>query len=217
MAGRPKGYRVTEETKEKIRLSNTGKIRTLEQRLKLSLALKGRVYTQEYKDKMSAIMKKKSWMIGNYGHSAPKSAFKKGHKSWLAGTKGVIKAWNKGLKGFMEGRKFSKEHRQKIGDANRGANSYMWRGGVPNKYPIGWNEILKESIRARDNDKCQICGCSQLECSIKLHIHHIDYNPKNLNSSNLISLCASCHVKTNTKRSYWMNYFNDKMEIYYER
>ena len=32
------------------------------------------------------------------GHLAPKTAFKKGHIPWCKNTKGIMKAWNKGIK-----------------------------------------------------------------------------------------------------------------------
>ncbi len=34
--------------------------------------------------------------------------------------------------------------------------------------------------------------------------NHIDYNKKNSNLNNLITLCGSCHTKTNTNRNYWI-------------
>ena len=34
----------------------------------------------------------------------------------------------------------------------------------------------------------------------------IDYNKKNLDPKNLISLCKNCHSKTNTDREYWSRY-----------
>ena len=32
----------------------------------------------------------------------------------------------------------------------------------------------------------------------------------NNDPQNLISLCTSCHIKTNTNREYWKSYFNTK-------
>ena len=55
--------------------------------------------------------------------------------------------------------------------------------------------ILKESIRQRDNYKCQMCGVPQCETMRKLPIHHIDEDKNNLNPKNLITLCNSCHNK----------------------
>ena len=39
----------------------------------------------------------------------------------------------------------------------------------------------------------------------ELDVHHIDYDKKNSNHDNLVSLCHSCHMKTNVekKRNYW--------------
>lgn len=39
-------------------------------------------------------------------------------------------------------------------------------------------------------------------------VHHIDYNKLNCNPNNLITLCKSCHMKTNFNREYWLDYFN---------
>ena len=84
-----------------------------------------------------------------------------------------------------------------------------WMGGISfHPYPIGWNKTFKEQIRYRDGYKCQICSKPEVECRRKLDIHHIDYNKSNLAESNLISLCGSCHVKTNYNRDYWLSYFN---------
>ena len=64
--------------------------------------------------------------------------------------------------------------------------------------------IRNESTK-RDNYTCQICRIP--ENGIKLHPHHIDYNKKNNDPSNLISLCRSCHAKTNFNRNWWTKYF----------
>jgi hypothetical protein len=39
----------------------------------------------------------------------------------------------------------------------------------------------------------------------KLHVHRVDYNKKNCETSNLISLCNSCHMRTNFNRKEWKN------------
>ena len=83
-----------------------------------------------------------------------------------------------------------------------------WKGG-DKEYGAEFDSALKEQIRFRDNYKCQICGCSQLENGKQLDVHHIDYNKKNCNWNNLISLCIGCHRKTNGNRDYWENYFKN--------
>lgn len=46
---------------------------------------------------------------------------------------------------------------------------------------------------------------------IEIDVHHIDYNKNNNNKDNLISLCISCHVKSNWKRKDWMKYCQRKI------
>lgn len=50
-------------------------------------------------------------------------------------------------------------------------------------------------ILQRDNFICQSC---ESYCA-GLHIHHKDRNPLNNNFDNLITLCASCHIKRHHK------------------
>lgn len=79
----------------------------------------------------------------------------------------------------------------------------FWKGGVHNEpYPGDWTKTLRRSIRERDKYTCQICGQEP-----STHVHHIDYEKKNCNPNNLITLCHSCHNKTNTKREYWKRFF----------
>jgi len=47
---------------------------------------------------------------------------------------------------------------------------------------------------------CQIKAIFELK-------NRVNYNKKNCNSDNLISLCLLCHRKTNGNRDYWTNYF----------
>ena len=80
-----------------------------------------------------------------------------------------------------------------------------WNKGIggPALYSLEFMNKLRELVRERDGYKCQECGCSQIECTEKLSVHHIDYNKKNDNTKNLISLCRPCHLKTQTNREYW--------------
>jgi 5-methylcytosine-specific restriction endonuclease McrA len=75
------------------------------------------------------------------------------------------------------------------------------------KYTLLFTEELRESIRKRDNYICQ--KCNNKSTKSKLHIHHINYNKKNCNKNNLISLCMKCHMKTNWNRKYWKKYFKN--------
>ena len=141
-------------------------------------------------------------------------------------------SWNKGNIGYRKGISKSEEHKRKIGETNKialkgrhlseehrknislshsGEKSYLWKGGISfEPYPLGWTKTHKEQIRYRDGYTCQICGVPEAECNIKLHVHHIDYDKKNIALENLISLCNVCHSKTNVNRAYWIAFFERK-------
>lgn len=89
---------------------------------------------------------------------------------------------------------------------NSGENHIFWKGGLShNIYPVDWTNSLRISIRERDKYTCQLCGEKQGD--IAHAVHHIDYDKKNCNPSNLITLCKSCHAKTNSNREYWLKSF----------
>jgi len=89
--------------------------------------------------------------------------------------------------------------------ANSGENNHWWKDGKSREpYPIAWRQTLKKSIRERDKYTCNICK------KFGKHVHHIDYNKNNLNPKNLITLCSSCHSKTNNNRKDWRKFFNGK-------
>jgi hypothetical protein len=86
-------------------------------------------------------------------------------------------------------------------------------------YNSEFNNDLKETIRKRDNYTCQNCNMTEEEHLIvigtNLHCHHIDYNKKNSKPENLITLCNSCHIRSNYNRNYWKEYYKNKMEVGY--
>lgn len=90
-----------------------------------------------------------------------------------------------------------------------GKRHWNWRGGTSfEPYTIDWTETLRISIRERDCYICQLCEKKQGD---RAHsIHHIDYDKKNCDPRNLITLCVSCHNKTNSHRSFWKRYFSSR-------
>lgn len=109
-----------------------------------------------------------------------------------------------------KGKHPSEETRRKMSENNKGAKGSNWQGGKSfEPYSADWTDNLKESIRIRDNFTCQECGIHQDELDRKLDVHHINYNKKNLNPNNLISLCRTCHTKTNYNREKWEKYFKN--------
>lgn len=78
-----------------------------------------------------------------------------------------------------------------------------WKGGLSfEPYTVDWTDTLKKSIRQRDKYTCRVCGKEP-----SIIVHHIDYDKKNCNPENLITLCRKCHAKTNFNRTFWINYF----------
>lgn len=107
------------------------------------------------------------------------------------------------------GKKFSDQHKKKLSETHKGVKSSLWKGGISfEPYSSDWTKTLRRSIRERDNYICKICGAIQGD--ISFDVHHIDYNKKNCNPINLITLCMKCHRKTGGNRKFWLNYFKEK-------
>ena len=81
-----------------------------------------------------------------------------------------------------------------------------------NKKYLRFTNKLKEQIRKRDNYICQKCNIKQEHYYRKLDIHHIDYNKRNYNKNNLISLCNSCNCQVNKNRFFWKVFFKLKIK-----
>ena len=178
-----KGYKMSDEHKRKIGLAN-------------SIALKGKKLSEEHKRNIS---------IGEKGKIMSDKSRKK-------------------LSQARKGMKFSEEHRKNLSKSLigskralgskrpelRGENSRFWKGGVSKElYGRGWTNILKESIRLRDNYKCQICGVPQEECCEALSVHHKNEIKTDLNPDNLESLCRRCHQLLHYKSKIGFGYRKD--------
>jgi len=125
-------------------------------------------------------------------------------------------------RGRKPGFKHKAETIEKIKNSYRGSSPFVkghkpytlskekngrWNGGTSvSSYSVDWSSTLRISIRERDMYTCKICFSKQGDMA--LDVHHIDYNKKNCSPDNLISLCRSCHIKTNSKRDYWEKYFS---------
>lgn len=100
------------------------------------------------------------------------------------------------------------EYRMNQSEKKQGEKSNLWRGGIsfePYHHHFTW--WLKEKIRGRDGRRCRMCGVNESELKRSLDVHHIDYNKKNCDKGNLISLCYNCHTYTNHEREYWTQHF----------
>jgi hypothetical protein len=106
-----------------------------------------------------------------------------------------------------KGKVLSEETRRRMGKAREGEENPNWQGGKSfEPYPQDWTEALRETIRRRDNYACKWCSKRQNELTgwfKKLSVHHIDYDKRNCDPKNLITLCNSCNGKVNRDREYW--------------
>lgn len=145
------------------------------------------------------------------------SASQMGNKNSLGNkhsqeTKLKISKKLKGSKGPWFGKHLSEEHKNKLSvfrSKLSGPETSNWKGGKSfEPYSVDWTITLKRSIRERDGYVCQLC--EQTQGDRALDVHHIDYNKQNCDPNNLISLCVTCHRKTNGKRDYWTNYFKTR-------
>jgi 5-methylcytosine-specific restriction endonuclease McrA len=98
--------------------------------------------------------------------------------------------------------------------ANTKQNNPNWLGGLDDeKYKIDFNRDIRSRIRFRDRFTCQICGKKeQPGKENRLDVHHIDYNKLNTSSSNLVALCRSCHIDTNSNREKWVLFFKEQFK-----
>ena len=124
-----------------------------------------------------------------------------GYGKWMQGYK-RLKDWISPLKGKKQSEQSNKKRSKTLKGKYMGKLSSQWRDGISfEPYSVDWTETLKRSIRERDHYICQLC------LRYGNNVHHIDYNKKNCNPDNLITLCISCNSKVNFEREYWSNYF----------
>ena len=104
--------------------------------------------------------------------------------------------WNKGLKGFMKGRKVSFDTRLKSSLSQRGEKNHAWKGGKNPKsyYKTFEYQIWRNKVLKRDNFTCKICD---KQCFFPI-VHHIKNNsvfPElQYDVNNGITLCYDCHM-----------------------
>lgn len=91
-----------------------------------------------------------------------------------------------------------------VSQTNNQENNPNWKGGH-HEYGPSWTQERRQIVRARDNNRCQICRMEQEEhqerWGEKLHVHHIiparefDNHEERNAKDNLITLCCECHKR----------------------
>ena len=194
------GRRMTEKQKQRMSNAQKGKRKTEEHKQKISKALKGenhpaygKKYTEEHKQKIAK---------ANKGRKMSEEQNRRNSESH----KGKKQTGEQKLKrSFL----FSGKNNPMYGKT--GELSPNWNGGTSFEvYPKEFKQI-KQFIYERDNYTCQYPDCKHK--TDVLDAHHIDYNKKNNNPENILTLCRSCHAKTNGKsnRQYWIEFYQNIM------
>ena len=207
----------SEEHKIKISLSNKGRIawnkgllgyrkgikQTDKHRQNLSNSIKLVWQNPGYREKLSSILRGR---IFSEEHRRKLSLANKIKESNFKGKKHTEEAKRK-IKEKRKLQVFSKERNEKISIFLTVKTNPSWIDGrsyLP--YAPEFNRKLKEKIKQRDNYTCKKCFKTRKELPY-LTVHHIDYNKKNSNIDNLITLCSSCNSIANKNREKWKEYF----------
>jgi len=202
-----KGHKHTQQTKSKMSKMRQG-IKFTQQHIEnLSKSHLGKTLSDNAKIKLSKFNKGKKL---SKQHKKKISLAKKGVEFTEEHKKKLSIAQKKNPNRYWEGRQTSKQHKQRISQTLQGAyagdKAAAWQGGKSSElYTVDWTKTLRRSIRERDKYRCQLCGEPQGDQA--LCVHHIDYNKKNCNLNNLVTLCRSCHGKTQIRRIHWTKYF----------
>ena len=87
-----------------------------------------------------------------------------------------------------------------------GYTPYRWQYQQSNRL----DENIRKAVLVRDGCQCMECG----KTNTRLEVHHI--KPRRWNGSNtlgnLITLCSTCHQKTEGKEEYYMQHYFDILD-----
>ena len=138
---------------------------------------------------------------------------KKQRKNFIKARKGkkrkpFSEEWIQNLVKAHRGFKRTIISKKKQAKAMSGDKNPNWNNGSSfEPYSPEFNKEKKQQVLKRDNYTCQCPDCKHKTNT--LHIHHIDYDKQNNSLDNLITLCNSCHTKTNSKnkRQYYTEFY----------
>ncbi len=214
-----------------------GKKHSLEAIKKISDAKKGKKRSKESVEKMINTMKyqynnglRKKGMLGKKLTDKQKKSMSDMRKEeYKSGKREPIRMYGKNNPFYRKthseetikkiklaniGKKHSKEHIEKR--TRRGSDASNWRGGKSfEPYNKNFSNRFKNVIRKRDNQICMLCNIHREKLKIALNVHHIDYNKLTSIKENCISLCTSCHTKTNFNRKHWRKFLQSLLSEKY--
>jgi len=94
-----------------------------------------------------------------------------------------------------------------------GESNPNWRGGIAGESycPVWKEKQFINYINERDKDKF----CWNPLCNHKGNKrvrHHMDYNKKNCDPQNIITICNSCNSRANFNRKWWTEFYSTLMQ-----
>lgn len=217
------GKHPSDETRKKMSIAAKQKPpMTEETRFKLSVASMGRHHTEEAKKKIS---------VGNKGKPKSEDHRKKISdmvRNPSAETRAKMRASHTGVPLSETHRKnliaatvgkhiISPEACMRMSVARKGSLNPQWKGGISfEPYCQKFNNEFKERVRSFFNHACVECG--QTQTTYQLHVHHVNFNKQSCcdNTQPLfVTLCHSCHSRTNHNRAFWEYWFVEMIMRHY--
>jgi hypothetical protein len=119
---------------------------------------------------------------------------------------------NSGNENPFYGKKHTKETRLKISISCTGKNllheNPNWKGGLSfEDYCMTWSDKeFRSFIKERDGHKCLNPMCSYKD-PFDICLHHINYNKKDCDPNNIITLCRSCNCSANYNREWHKSWY----------
>jgi hypothetical protein len=122
------------------------------------------------------------------------------------------------------GKKFTDEHKKRLSDSRTGVyvgeRCPAWKGGISfEPYCPKFNHHFKNCVREYFNYTCVLCGITSKEIGKQMSVHHVNYEKKALCNEEkplFVTLCPSCHTRTNHNREYWKDYFIELIDTQYD-
>jgi len=169
------GIKVSDKTKEKLRIANTGRKHTDESRKKMSLSQKGRIITEQHRQQAriahlgmkdsEETKKKKSEIAKARGFGGWNICRKASEETKRKKSESLKKAYKEGRMKGNKGTKLSIKQRLTISERMKGSNAPNYKGGITptNMRLRGCTQYKqwREAVYKRDNYTCIECEDSR--------------------------------------------------------
>ena len=181
-----KGRKKSIETRRKMSIAQLGNKKTL-----------GKKLSDETKRKMS--LAKKGWIPS----AEARARMSIGQRNRLPATVETRLKQSQARKG----KKFSNEHRKRLGESKMGEKSHFWKGGATRINQVIRSSIeyrfWREAVFKRDNYTCVWCGAKSTKgVKVTLNADHIKpfalFPELRFAIDNGRTLCTPCHLTTDT-------------------